>query len=70
MSQSFTFPQIYYFPPFFTRQTHEETWQRQRKMWADLILAYSESKRLFELDSAAESVLSLDLFYNSQIDRI
>ncbi len=68
-TSGFAFPQIYHFPPFFTRQSHEETWTRQRKMWGDLILAYAEAKRLFELDIGAESTLSSELFSNTRIDR-
>lgn len=69
MATSFSFPEIYDFPPFFTRQIHEETWQKQRKTWIELILAWSEARRYFELDPSAEGLLQMDLFYNPKIDR-
>ena len=66
---SFTFPQIHSFPPFYTRQIHEETWQKQRDLWIEMILGYCSSKRIFEINLREESVYGIDLFYNTEIDR-
>ena len=66
---SFTFPQIHSFPPFYTRQLHEETWQKQRDLWIEMILGYCGSKRIFEINLRDESVYGMDLFFNAQIDR-
>lgn len=66
----FSFPQIHTFPPFYTRQLHEETWRKQRQLWIEIILAYCAAERIFEIDLQAESLLQSPLFYNPQIDRI
>ena len=68
-SSSFVFPQIYTFPPFYTRQVHEETWQKQKDLWIEIILGYCESKRIFEINLGDEGTLQWPLFYNTEIDR-
>ncbi|KAJ1722204.1 hypothetical protein LPJ53_003337 [Coemansia erecta] len=64
---SFQFPEIYSFPPFFTRQPNEATWKEQRRQWCDLILAYYRHNRLFSM-SLAEAVTEPP-FANRQIHR-
>lgn len=69
MNVDFNFPQIHSFPPFFTRQLHEETWRKQLKLWIDLLLSYATANKIFELDLRSETTYLLPLFYNPQIDR-
>ena len=66
--KSFNFPQIYSFPPFFTRQIHEETWRKQREYWIEMISGYCEASRVFEIDLLSESTYNIPLFHNSSID--
>ncbi|KAM3514834.1 hypothetical protein MY11210_001558 [Beauveria gryllotalpidicola] len=63
----FKFPQEYYFPAFFTRQTNLTTHHAQLRTWAALVLSYARRHRLFRLrlSEAAES----DLFYNRRLER-
>ena len=64
-----SFPEIHSFPPFYTRQLHEETWRKQQQLWIEMILTYCASKRIFEIDLQQDSLYQSPLFYNSQIDR-
>ncbi|GAA5845034.1 hypothetical protein JCM3766R1_004855 [Sporobolomyces carnicolor] len=49
----YTFPSLYSFPPFFTKQPNEQTWQHQRRQWSDLILSYARFTKTFHLSLAA-----------------
>lgn len=53
---SFSFPTIYQFPPFFTRQVNERTWHSQLVNWNSLILAYCRYYRIFTLDLSRSSI--------------
>lgn len=64
------FPLIHSFPPFYTRQLHEETWRKQRDLWIEMILSFCAKQRIFELDFSEESLLQSKLFYNPTIDSI
>ncbi|KAJ1889524.1 hypothetical protein LPJ66_007982 [Kickxella alabastrina] len=64
---AFQFPEIYNFPPLFTRQPNESTWQEQRRQWCDLILAYYRHNRLYSL-TLAEAITEPP-FTNRQIHR-
>jgi ESCRT-II complex subunit VPS25 len=82
---SFEWPKIYNFPPFFTKQPNEQTWEAQRTQWTQLILSYCNhykvwiindrgvplSKGLITDDDPDEStdLDEPDLFHNKQIDR-
>ncbi|KAJ6788366.1 hypothetical protein PWT90_02902 [Aphanocladium album] len=63
----FKFPQEYYFPAFFTRQTNLTTRHAQQRTWAALVLAYARHHRLFRLrlSEAADS----DLFFHRRLER-
>ncbi|KAI9505230.1 ESCRT-II complex subunit-domain-containing protein [Coemansia spiralis] len=67
MDTEFQFPEIYNFPPFFTRQPNDSTWKEQRRMWCDLILSYYKYNNLSSM-TLAEAV-SDPLFNNKQIHR-
>jgi ESCRT-II complex subunit VPS25 len=67
MGSAFVFPAIHDFPPFYTRQEHEETWARQQALWSDIILAYVRHHRIVELD--VDEQLSSALFANAKIQR-
>lgn len=70
MSNSlYNFPKIHSFPPFYTRQLHEETWQKQKEMWIEMILGFCGAKRIFEIDLMDESTYQMTLFCNTEIDR-
>ncbi|OAA59490.1 ESCRT-II complex, vps25 subunit [Cordyceps fumosorosea ARSEF 2679] len=66
-AQDFKFPQEYFFPAFFTRQTNLATRHAQLRTWTALVLAYARHHRLFRLrlSEAAES----DLFRNRRLER-
>ncbi len=66
---SFNFPQIHAFPPFYTRQIHEETWQKQKDLWMETILGYCAVKRIFEINLTEEETYQWELFNNTEIDR-
>lgn len=51
---NYTFPQIYNFPPFFTRQPNEQTWHAQRASWIQLILGYSRANRVWILNNKGQ----------------
>lgn len=63
----FKYPQEYYFPAFFTRQTNLTTHHAQLRTWTALVLAYTRHHRLFRLrlSEAAES----ELFFNRRLER-
>lgn len=69
LPMSFTFPQIHAFPPFYTRQLHEETWRKQKDLWIETILGYCAAKRIFEINLDGEETYQLPLFNNTSIDR-
>ncbi|KAJ1648819.1 hypothetical protein IWQ61_009894 [Dispira simplex] len=64
---AFTFPPIYDFPPFYTRQPTQSTWRDQVQQWDALVRAYCQHHRIFQLDLS--SAIQSDLFHNSTIDR-
>lgn len=63
----FEYPKIFSFPPFFTRQLHEETWIRQRSIWKDIILNYYQSNNKTELDI---DDIHMEPFHNAIINSI
>jgi ESCRT-II complex subunit VPS25 len=40
-------PSIYSFPPFYTRQVHEETWLKQASLWSEIITSHCKAHRHF-----------------------
>ena len=60
-------PWQYSFPPFFTLQINEDTKRKQLEAWCDLVLAYCQRKRIFQLDLVQAQ--SNELFNNRKIDR-
>jgi ESCRT-II complex subunit VPS25 len=60
---TFNYPVLYDFPPFFTRQPHEETWQRQKQIWLDFLIAYGQHEHVFELTP------SHPIFKNKKLSR-
>lgn len=45
----FTFPPIYSFPPFYTRQPNIQTWETQLEHWRRLVLDYSRYYNIWAL---------------------
>lgn len=64
----FSFPSLYEFPPFFTRQPNVETWKSQQSHWVSLILRYCQYKRIFRFYVSKE-LLEMELFSNNKIHR-
>jgi ESCRT-II complex subunit VPS25 len=70
MSDLFKFPQIFEFPPFFSKQTNERTWNAQLEYWDKLILDYCSHYRIWTLDINEEVTKGGQaLFSNPRIDR-
>jgi len=61
------YPDIYGFPPFFTRQPNEDTWAAQCANWSEFIRDYCRSRRLWRLH--VTDALETDLFWNKEINR-
>lgn len=55
--------EIYNFPPFFTRQPNETTWQAQLSHWKDVILSHSRETKLWKLSNTD------GVFENKKIQR-
>ncbi|KAI8077775.1 ESCRT-II complex subunit-domain-containing protein [Halteromyces radiatus] len=69
-SSSYQFPSIHDFPPFYTRQPTETTWQNQALQWSDLILKYARHYRIFTLNlNQATTPGASPLFENTRIKR-
>ncbi|CAG8580645.1 5245_t:CDS:2 [Paraglomus brasilianum] len=64
---AFDFPSIYNFPPFFTQQPNEATWQTQAQLWISIILSYCRFYKIHRLDLS--DALTTELFYNKSINR-
>ncbi|KAJ1552326.1 Vacuolar protein-sorting-associated protein 25, partial [Cladochytrium tenue] len=60
-------PPIFGFPPFFTEQPTEATWQKQKELWGDVILSFCRARRVFVLDPS--DALASPLFSNKLISR-
>ncbi|GAA5872475.1 hypothetical protein JCM16303_004532 [Sporobolomyces ruberrimus] len=70
-SSGYTFPSLYSFPPFFTRQPNPLTWSHQRSQWIHLILSHSRHTRTsyFPPISSTTGLESFELFHNDKIKR-
>ncbi|KAI9283934.1 ESCRT-II complex subunit-domain-containing protein [Umbelopsis sp. AD052] len=69
-SNGYKFPAIHDFPPLYTRQPTESTWQNQVKEWERIILAYYRSQRLYRLNLVEATVPGASpLFDNTKIKR-
>jgi ESCRT-II complex subunit VPS25 len=62
-SNKFEYPEIFNFPPFFTRQPNEDSWRKQKEIWIELIKNYCEYNKISKIDS------ELDIFKNDKIKR-
>ncbi|ORX99846.1 subunit of ESCRT-II complex [Basidiobolus meristosporus CBS 931.73] len=65
--QAFVFPSIHDFPPFFTQQPTQSTWQHQIQLWSTLILSYYRHHKRCVLELTNE--LNGELFNNTKINR-
>ncbi|CAG8607746.1 13687_t:CDS:2, partial [Funneliformis mosseae] len=68
MSNSFAFPSIHDFPPFYTFQPTQTTWQNQVALWSEIILSYYRHHKLYRLELS--EALNSELFYNKGINRM
>lgn len=60
---SISYPELYDFPPFFTRQIHEDTWQKQKQIWIEFISLFAQQTNTYELN------ISTPIFTNKKISR-
>ena len=67
-ANGFTFPSLYSFPPFFTRQPNPATWNHQLAQWQQLVLAYARYNKLWQVDISQLSSAAPP-FANPQIKR-
>lgn len=49
MDAAATYPAIHAFPPFYTRQPHAETWQRQCSLWCDIVVQHCRATHTYVL---------------------
>ena len=68
-STGYTFPSLYSFPPFFTKQPNLSTWSHQRTQWIQLILSYSKHTKSSYLNLSGTTVCESELFKNRRINR-
>ncbi|ORY98869.1 ESCRT-II complex subunit-domain-containing protein [Syncephalastrum racemosum] len=69
-TSEFRFPVNYNFPPFYTRQPTEATWQNQVAQWSEFIQSYCRHHRIFRIDLHEATVPGAsELFENSRIKR-
>ena len=66
-AESFSFPEIYNFPPFWTMQPVKETKRKQYEMWLDIILRYMKFKKATIIN--IDDYLNSELFNNKKIQR-
>ena len=63
--ESFEYPKIHSFPPFFTEQPHTPTNVKQCEMWCNIIIDYCKFNKI----SAITSINAFPPFNNDQIKR-
>ncbi len=68
MSLEFTYPQIYNFPPFFTRQPNDQTWQSQLQTWITLLIQFAKHHRIWILDENGDAISYGDMNTPDQLD--
>ncbi|KAG2220066.1 hypothetical protein INT45_007310 [Circinella minor] len=70
MQSDFKFPSIHNFPPFYTRQPTDSTWESQLSQWKDLILGYCRHYNIFRIDLHEVTAPGVsELFENSKLKR-
>ncbi|KAK0551132.1 hypothetical protein OC846_003418 [Tilletia horrida] len=62
-------PPIHSFPPFFTLQPNPTTLITQLNLWTELVLGYTQRKRIWSIDADGEWERTGELFFNRTIDR-
>lgn len=58
-------PFFYQYPPYFTIQPVQETWEKQCSLWCALILAFCKAHKIFVLRPTDDT----PLFHNKDINR-
>ncbi|KAI8982650.1 ESCRT-II complex subunit-domain-containing protein [Pilobolus umbonatus] len=65
-----SYPPLYSFPPFFTKQITETTWKNQARQWESLILDYARHCHIVKMDLREyTSPGGYKIFENPSIDR-
>lgn len=62
------FPDLYQFPPFFTRQPAQETREKQIREWMSWVVSYCEQAGIFGF-TLDEACMRSELFHNTRIKR-
>ncbi|KAH3665957.1 hypothetical protein OGAPHI_004146 [Ogataea philodendri] len=65
---SYKFPSIYDFPPFFTKQIHQQTLDTQKSHWSRLILEYCQFNKIWILSLNGEPMDSAPEHQDSDDD--
>ncbi|CAO3614975.1 unnamed protein product [Cunninghamella blakesleeana] len=68
-NNEFQFPAIYNFPPFYTRQPTETTWQNQLTQWSNLILKYTRHNKIYTLNLIKLSLETLQEIIEYMIEQ-
>lgn len=58
---SYNFPDIYHFPPFFTKQPNAATFEAQLNHWQDIILGYCKANKIWILSETGSKIGSQSL---------
>lgn len=40
---------IFDFPPFFTRQPNQDTWNKQQDLWLQVIMTFCKTNKIYQL---------------------
>lgn len=66
MSEPFTFPAFFSYPPYFTLQPNKDTQTKQVELWKQLLLQYSKAKRKYKYYLTEDACAP---FHNPSIQR-
>lgn len=58
---SYTFPNIYNFPPFYTKQPNAATFEAQLDHWKEVILGYCKANKIWILSDCGSKIVSESL---------
>ncbi|KAI8139397.1 ESCRT-II complex subunit-domain-containing protein [Fennellomyces sp. T-0311] len=69
-SKDFKFPSVHNFPPFYTRQPTDSSWESQLNQWSELILSYCRHYNIFRIDLHEVTAPGVSpLFENAKLKR-
>ncbi|GAA6013553.1 hypothetical protein JCM11491_002705 [Sporobolomyces phaffii] len=65
----YTFPSLYSFPPFFTKQPNPSTWAHQRDQWVRLVLSWSRHTKTSLISLSQPALDASELFTHRELNR-